>query len=146
MKVKDILGRKGSEIYSTTPETTVYDAISKMSKLNIGALIVMDGEFLAGIVTERDYRDKVILQGRTSRETRVVEIMTRDLITVNLDDRVHLCMQLMTEKKVRHLPVLNGRDVVGVISIGDVVKEVIESQRCEIDSLREYISAGGSYH
>ena len=146
MKVKDILSRKGSEIYSTTPETTVYDAISKMSKLNIGALLVMDGDFLAGIVSERDYRNKVILQGRTSRETRVVEIMTRDLITVKPDDRVQLCMQLMTENKVRHLPVLNGREVVGVISIGDVVKTVIDSQRGEINSLREYISAGGSYH
>lgn len=146
MKVKDILSRKGSEIYSTSPDTTVYDAISKMSKLNVGALLVMDGDSLAGIVSERDYRDKVILQGRTSRETRVIEIMTKDLITVKPDDQVKLCMEHMTSKKVRHLPVLEDTSVVGVISIGDVVKAIIDSQRGEIESLREYISTGGSYH
>lgn len=146
MKVKDVLDRKGSEIYSTTPDTTVYDAISKMSKLNVGALLVMDGDSLAGIVSERDYRDKVILQGRTSRETRVIEIMTKDLITVKPDDKVQHCMQLMTDKKVRHLPVIDGRTVVGVISIGDVVKAVIDNQKGEIESLREYINTGGSYH
>lgn len=146
MKVKDVLDRKGTDIYSTTPDSTVYDAISKMSKLNIGALLVMDGDSLAGIVSERDYRDKVILQGRTSRETRVIEIMTKEVITVKPDDKIQHCMQLMTNKKVRHLPVLDESKVTGVISIGDVVKSIINNQRGEIESLREYISTGGSYH
>lgn len=145
MKVQDILNQKGSAIYSTTPGTTVYDAISKMSKLEIGALLVMEGDSLVGIVSERDYRDKIILKGRTSRDTRVIEIMTKDLITVKPEDRVQICMQKMTDSKVRHLPVLKNGEVTGVISIGDVVKAIIDSQKGEIESMREYISSGRGY-
>jgi len=145
MKVQDILNQKGSTVYSITPDATVYDAVSKMSKLEVGALLVMEGDSLVGIISERDYRDKVILKGRTSRDTKVIEIMTKDLITVTPDDKVKLCMQHMTDKKIRHLPVLEGNKVAGVISIGDMVKAIIDSQKNEIESMREYISSGGNY-
>ena len=142
MQVKDILSQKGRDIFSVNPETTVYDAISKMAEYNIGALLVMDESQLEGIISERDYRNKVILEGRTSKTTAVEEIMTKDVIRVEPTDTVNLCMQLMTEKKIRHLPVVNQEQVVGVISIGDVVKTVIANQKSEIDSLRNYIGGG----
>jgi CBS domain-containing protein len=143
MKVKDILQNKGSAIYSTTPEEMVYDAIKKMSELAIGALVVLDNEKLVGILSERDYRDKVILQGKQSKTTPVKDIMSRQVFCVNSTDDIQLCMKLMTVKKIRHLPVLDNEELLGVISIGDVVKSVIDKQRVEIDELRSYI--GGSY-
>lgn len=143
MKVKDLLNEKGAEVYSTSPDETVYNAISKMADLNIGALLVMEGENqLTGIISERDYRNKVILKGRTSKSTKVREIMTDKVIRVEPEDSINLCMQLMTEKKIRHLPVVAQKRVVGVISIGDVVKTIIKSQKGEIDSLRDYIGGG----
>lgn len=145
MQVKDILNQKGREVYSVSPSDTVFDAIAKMAEYNIGALIVMEEGRLAGIISERDYRNKVILQGRTSKTTNVSEIMTPDVVCVTSGDTINLCMQLMTEKKIRHLPVLNDDKVTGVISIGDVVKTVIANQKSEIDSLRNYISSGGGY-
>lgn len=143
MKVKDILSNKGSAIYSTTPEEMVYDAIKKMSDLNVGALLVLDDHKLAGILSERDYRDKVILRGKQSKSTPVKDIMSRQVFCVNSTDDVQLCMKLMTVKKIRHLPVLDGKKLQGVVSIGDVVKSVIDKQKVEIDELRSYI--GGSY-
>ncbi|MGF1669070.1 MAG: CBS domain-containing protein [Balneolaceae bacterium] len=143
MLVKDILKQKGRAIYSVEPNETVYNAIAKMADLNIGALLVMENGKLVGIISERDYRNKVILQGRTSKTTKVNEIMVDKIYCVNPDDNINLCMQLMTEKKIRHLPVLNSNEVAGVISIGDVVKSVINNQKLEIDSLRDYISGGG---
>jgi CBS domain-containing protein len=143
MKVKDILSNKGSAIYSTTPEEMVYDAIKKMSELNVGALLVLDDHKLVGILSERDYRDKVILRGKQSKSTPVKDIMSRQVFCVNSTDDVQLCMKLMTVKKIRHLPVLDGEKLQGVVSIGDVVKSVIDKQKVEIDELRSYI--GGSY-
>lgn len=142
MKVKDILNQKGTAIYSTKPEEMVYNAIKKMSDLNIGALLVLDGDKLVGILSERDYRDKVILKGRQSKTTPVKDIMTRQVFCVKTDDKVNLCMQLMTTKRIRHLPVLEEDDLKGIISIGDVVKTVIDNQKVEIDSLRDYIAGG----
>lgn len=145
MKVKDILDKKGTDIYSADPNESVLDAISKMAELNIGALVVTDEQTLVGIISERDYRNKVILKGRTSKDTLVSQIMVDKVICVKPSDNINLCMQLMTNKKIRHLPVLDDDSLVGVISIGDVVKAVIESQKNEIDSLRNYIATGGGY-
>lgn len=145
MKVKDILDKKGTEIYSVNPDESVLDAISKMADLNIGALLVMKGGNLVGIISERDYRNKIILKGRTSKDTPVSKIMVDQVVGVKPSDNINLCMQLMTNKKIRHLPVLEDEEVVGVISIGDVVKAVIQSQKNEINSLRNYITTGGGY-
>lgn len=142
MKVKNILHQKGTDIYATEPDTMVFDAIKKMSDLKIGALLVLDNEKLVGVLSERDYRDKVILQGRQSKTTPVKDIMTSQVFCVNSDDDVNLCMKLMTMKKIRHLPVLDDGELVGVISIGDVVKAVIDDQKVEIDELRDYIASG----
>jgi len=144
MKVIDLLNKKGNEIYSIGSDDTVYDAIKKMSELGIGALLVIDDEKLNGIISERDYRDKVILKGRHSKNTPVKDIMTSSVFCVNSNDDVKLCMKLMTEHKIRHLPVLDDNELSGIISIGDVVKSVIDEQKIEINSLRNYI-AGGSY-
>lgn len=140
MKVRDILINKGSEIYSIGSDATVYDAIKKMSELGIGALLVVDQDNLTGIISERDYRDKVILKGRQSKTTPVRDIMTSRVIFVEGDNDINLCMQLMTEHKIRHLPVLENNNLKGVISIGDVVKSIIDQQKFEIDSLRSYIT------
>lgn len=142
MLVKDILNQKGREIYSVEPGETVYKAIAKMADLNIGALLVMQDDQLQGIISERDYRNKVILKGRKSKTTSVHEIMVDQLHCVHPKDTVNYCMMTMTEKKIRHLPVLDGEKVVGVISIGDVVKSIIDKQEMEINSLRGYISGG----
>jgi CBS domain-containing protein len=143
MTVKDILNRKGNQVYSVNPHETVYDAIKKMSDLGIGALIVMEGDSISGMISERDYATKVILKGRSSSTTPVKEIMSRQVFCVNSHDNVHTCMQIMTNKKIRHLPVLDSGKLSGLISIGDVVKAVIDEQKVEIDSLKEYIT--GSY-
>ncbi|WP_421775292.1 CBS domain-containing protein [Gracilimonas sp.] len=142
MQVKEILNQKGRDIFAVKPDSTVYEAIAKMAEYNIGALLVMEDSNLKGILSERDYRNRVILEGRTSKTTEVQEIMTKDVIRVEPTDTVNLCMQLMTEKKIRHLPVVDNEQVVGVISIGDVVKTVIAHQKSEIDSLRNYIGGG----
>lgn len=143
MKVKDILAQKGSDIYSVTSDVTVFDAIKSMSELNIGALLVIDDGNLSGIISERDYRDKVILKGKQSKSTPVHEIMTSKIFKVEIHDDLHTCMRIMTNQKIRHLPVMEGDKVVGVISIGDVVKSVIDEQKFEIDSLKDYIA--GNY-
>jgi len=140
MLVQNILNQKGREIYSIEPDETVYNAIARMADLNIGALLVMKREKLEGIISERDYRNKVILKGRSSKTAAVHEIMVDKLFCVSPNDTVNHCMYLMTEKKIRHLPVLNDDKVVGVISIGDVVKSIIDKQELEINSLRDYIS------
>ncbi|MEQ8523439.1 CBS domain-containing protein [Gracilimonas sp.] len=142
MQVKEILNQKGRDIFAVKPDSTVYEAIAKMAEFNIGALLVMEDSKLEGIISERDYRNKVILEGRTSKTTKVQKIMTKNVIRVEPTDTVNLCMQLMTEKKIRHLPVVDNEKVVGVISIGDVVKTVIANQKSEIDSLRNYIGGG----
>jgi CBS domain-containing protein len=118
----------------------VFDAIALMADKNIGALPVVENDRLIGIVSERDYSRKVILKGKSSKETRVEEIMTRDLVTVEPSDTVVDCMRVMTEKRVRHLPVMEGAKMVGVLSIGDLVKWLISAQAATIDNLEQYIT------
>ncbi|MGD8427107.1 MAG: CBS domain-containing protein [Balneolaceae bacterium] len=143
MLVRDILNNKGTKVYSISPDQTVYEAIAKMDELDIGALVVLNNKSLKGILSERDYRSKVILKGRTSKTTKVHEIMTGDVYYVTPSDSVETCMTLMTEKKIRHLPVMSNDEVIGVVSIGDLVKAIISKQKVEITHLRHYIQ--GSY-
>ena len=142
MKVSGILARKkNTTVWSIGPNAMVIDAIRLMDERNVGALPVMDSGKLVGIVSERDYTRKVILKGRSSKETPVSEIMTRDLVTVDPRDGVTECMQIITEKHVRHLPVLEGADLVGILSIGDVVNWLISAQKATIDNLERYTLA-----
>lgn len=142
MKVKDIINQKGSDIYSVASDETVFNAIKRMSELKIGALLVMDNGNLSGIISERDYRDKVILVGKQSKTTSVREIMTSMVYKVDPSDNMNTCMRIMTNQKIRHLPVMENEKVIGVISIGDVVKSVIDEQKFEIDSLKDFIAGG----
>jgi CBS domain-containing protein len=138
--VSGILAQKGSTVWSIAPTLMVFDAIALMAEKNIGALPVVENDKLIGIISERDYTRKVILKGKSSKETRVEEIMTRELVTANLGDSVMECMRVMTEKRVRHLPVMEGTRVMGVLSIGDVVKWLISAQAATIDNLEQYIT------
>lgn len=139
--VRDLLRHKGHTLWSTTPETTVYDALRLMAEQNVGALLVFDGDQnLAGILSERDYARKVVLQGKTSRETAVREIMTAKVFGVQPAQSLEECMALMTAKHIRHLPVLENGQVVGMISIGDVVRAVIADQQFMIEQLENYIT------
>ncbi len=138
--VRQILKNKGSQIWSTEPDATVYSALQLMAEKGIGALLVLADGKLVGIFSERDYARKVILHGKSSAETPVSEIMTPGVITVRLDQTIGECMTLMTEKRFRHLPVVEGDRVVGVISIGDVVKAIISDQEFMIKQLEIYIS------
>jgi signal-transduction protein with cAMP-binding, CBS, and nucleotidyltransferase domain len=139
--VKHLLDTKGRHIISISPDASVLDAITLMADKSIGSLLVMDSdEKLLGIVTERDYARKVIVKGRSSRETRVSEIMTVDVMTAAMDNRVDQCMELMSNRKIRHLPVVDGNRVIGLISIGDLVQAIIADQQEEIQHLEHYIS------
>ena len=144
--VSALLHHKGSEVWSVPPETTVYEAIKLMAEKNIGALLVMSGEKLVGVFSERDYTRKVILQGKTSRETRVQEICSAEVISVGLNHSVEDCMKLMTEHRVRHLPVVEDGKVVGLVSIGDLVNWIISTQSAQIDQMAQYISGGYPHH
>lgn len=137
--VKDILDAKGHDVWSIHPDNSVYDAIVMMSDKRIGALLVMDGEKLAGILTERDYARKIVLEGRSSRETHIRDVMTRRVLCVRPEQSIEECMALMTDKRARHLPVLDHKHVVGVVSIGDVVSAVIAEQRFLIEELQHYV-------
>lgn len=139
-KVRHILEHKGNQAIAVDPATTIFGALEVMQEKNIGGLLVMEGEKLVGIFTERDYSRKVILKGKSSRDTSVKELMTPNPITVTLDTTIENCMQLMTNKFIRHLPVVENDRVVGVISIGDVVRYIIEEQRNTIESLEHYIT------
>lgn len=138
--VSQLLQQKGYNIWSIAPDVTVYDALELMADKNIGAVLVMDGENLVGILSERDYARKVILKARFSRDTLVREIMTEKVVCVRPDQSVEECMALMTAKRIRHLPVTEGNKVIGVISIGDAVKAVISEQEFIIEQLENYIS------
>lgn len=140
MKVSDILHAKGSNVYAITSGLTVYDALKAMGEKNVGALLVMEGEQLLGIISERDYARKIILKGKTSHETLVKEIMTEKVISVSPDDLIEKCMELMSEKHIRHLPVMSSGKVTGVISITDVVTAIIANQKETISLLHNYIS------
>ena len=138
--VSQIIGRKGARVVSVSREAPVLEAIRVMAEHHIGAVLVMEGEQLIGIASERDYARKVILQGRSSADTPVAVIMTSPVVCVGPQDTLAECMTIMTEKHIRHLPVIDGETVVGVISIGDLVKETIEEQKQEISLLQQYIA------
>jgi CBS domain-containing protein len=141
--VGDILSVKGDEKWAVQPETTVYDALSLMADKDIGALLVMEDEKLVGIFSERDYARKVILEGKSSKITPVKEIMSTKVYFVSPDQSIQEVMALMTNKHIRHIPVMQDEVLVGVISIGDVVKTIINEQEFTIDQLERYISGGG---
>ena len=139
--VRHLLEAKAPEIFSIGPDAPVIDAIRLMAEKRIGAVLVMEAGRLAGILSERDYARKIVLQGRSSSNTAVREIMTGEVISVGLEDTVDRCMQLVTHRRIRHLPVVRGGEVLGVVSIGDLVKAVIEDQQVELDQLQRYIAS-----
>ncbi len=139
-----ILNQKSGEVYSIAPDATVFKAIELMADKNVGALLVMKGEKLVGIISERDYTRKVFLRGKSSKETRVDEIMTKDPTVTHPHEGVDKCLGLMTDKHIRHLPVVENDKVIGIISIGDLVKHVISCQSAAIAHLENYISGGYS--
>lgn len=138
--VRQLLDVKGHHVISIAPDASVLDAIKIMAENSIGALAVMDGERLVGIVSERDYARKVILKGRSSETTPISEIMTTDVVTTSGEQTVQTCMNRMTRRKIRHLPVVEGDRVRGMISIGDLVRAVMADQQEEIEHLEQYIS------
>lgn len=138
--IYQILNEKGHAIWSVTPEMTVYDAIRQMAERGVGALLVMENDRLAGVISERDYARKVILEGRRSRETAVGDIMTSNVITVTPDVTANQGLALMTNERVRHLPVVEEETVIGVVSIGDLVKAVIDDQQHQIEQLERYVT------
>jgi CBS domain-containing protein len=139
MTARHLLEQKGRKVWTIGPDDTVFNALARMAENDVGSLIVMDGEKLVGIVTERHYSRNIILKGKTSPTTLVREIMERDVVHVRPEQSVELCMAMMTEKRVRHLPVLEGQKVVGIISIGDLLKSIISKQKFVIDELEHYI-------
>jgi CBS domain-containing protein len=140
--VRQLLDGKSPEVFAVGPESAVIDAIRLMAERGIGAVLVMDGRQLVGILSERDYARKIVLHERSSRTTRVSDIMTPKVVTVALSEQVEHCLQLVTDYRIRHLPVVDGGSVVGVISIGDLVKSVIDEQAQKLDQLQQYIVAG----
>jgi CBS domain-containing protein len=144
MKISDtvqtILSRKGSEVYTISPEATVYEAIQKMAEKNVGALVVLSEGKVVGMISERDYTRKVILKGKSSKDSRVSELLSSPVISAVPDHSVEDCMRLMTTHRIRHLPVLAGDQLVGVVSIGDLVNWTISAQSQEIDQLKTFIT------
>jgi CBS domain-containing protein len=140
MTVNQILAVKGKEVYSVLPTITVYEALVSMSEKNIGAILVVENNILKGILSERDYARKIALKDKSSKETLVHEIMASNVITVKPSDDLDYCMELMYTKKIRHLPVLENENIIGIISIGDVVKSIIDLQKETINYLDSYIS------
>ncbi|HVR81122.1 MAG TPA: CBS domain-containing protein [Luteimonas sp.] len=139
--VRHLLEAKAPEIFAIGPDAPVLDAIKLMAEKRIGAVVVMQGGKLVGILSERDYARKIVLLGRSSKDTPVRDIMTADVISVGLNDTADRCMQMVTDKRIRHLPVLDGDALLGVISIGDLVKAVIEDQQLELEQLQRYIAS-----
>jgi CBS domain-containing protein len=135
-----ILAHKGSAVWSIAPNSMVFDAIQLMADKNVGALPVVDNGELVGMISERDYTRKIILKGRSSKDTPVREIMTPKVVTVNTAEAVGECMRVMTESRVRHLPVVEGKKMIGLISLGDLVKWTISAQAATIHALEKYIS------
>ena len=140
--VRQVLDEKGYEIFDIGPDALVYDALGEMAYRNVGALLVRDGDEIVGIISERDYARKVILKDKASKHTPVSEIMSRAVVCVGPDQRVDGCLALMTNKRIRHLAVLDGERLIGVVSIGDIVKAIIDHQRFTIDQLEDYITKG----
>ena len=139
--VKEILDTKGHDVSTIGPEETVLDALKLMAEKELGALVVMEEEELKGLISERDYARKVILKGRTSLETKVWEVMTQKVICTTLEQTADEVMAVMTEKRIRHLPVIDEKQVVGLVSIGDLVKAIISDQQFVIEQLEKYITS-----
>jgi CBS domain-containing protein len=137
--VRDILQAKGTEVYTIPPDTTVYEALQKMAEKNVGALLVVNDNEVAGIISERDYARKVALKGKFSKDVPVSEIMATHIVRVNPYQDIEACMELMSDKHVRHLPVIQDGRIVGIISIGDIVKAIIEHKEEIINQLENYI-------
>ncbi|NDP26890.1 MAG: CBS domain-containing protein [Flavobacterium sp.] len=142
MTVNQILSKKGTEVYSVLPSITVYEALGVMSDKNIGAILVIENNILKGILSERDYARKIALKAKSSKKTFVHEIMEENVITVTPIDNLEFCMDIMYNKKVRHLPVIENKAIIGIVSIGDVVKSIIDMQKETIQYLDSYISGG----
>ncbi len=138
--IKQLLDKKGYDVLSMDPNNSVYDAIKSMADHHIGALVVLDNENLIGIITERDYSRKVILKGKSSKETPIKDIMTSNVLCTKAEQTIEECMAVMTEKRVRHLPVIDNNKVIGIISIGDLVKSIIAEQKFLIEQLEHYIN------
>ncbi len=141
--VRDLLTKKGPVIFSVTPDCTVFQALQTLAERNVGAVLVLDGDRMVGILSERDYARQVILKGKASKDTPVREIMTTTVVCVGPDHTIEECMALMTDKRFRHLPVMTGDELLGVLSIGDVVKALLNEQAFRIEQLESYISSGG---
>ena len=139
MTVRNLLEQKSRNVWTVDPNATVFDALAKMAEKDVGSLVVVDGDKLIGLITERHYSRNVILKGKTSPTTLVRDIMERNVIHVRPEQSVEVCMALMTEKRVRHLPVLDGEKVIGIVSIGDLLKSIISKQKFVIDELEHYI-------
>ncbi len=139
--VKQILEGKGNDVHSVTPNDTVLTAIKRMAELGVGALVVLENNKLVGILSERDYARKVVLVGKSSKETPVRDIMSSPVLTTTVDARANACMRLMTDRRIRHLPIVDGERVVGMLSIGDLLKVVISEQQKVIDQLSNYINS-----
>ena len=142
--VSSLLHHKGSALWHIAPEASVFDAIQLMADKNIGALPVLSHGLLIGIFTERDYTRKIALMGKTSKDTRVLEVLSDEVICVTANDSVEECMRLMTEHRIRHLPVVEGKQLLGIISIGDLVNWIISSQNSAIEQMEQYIAGGVS--
>lgn len=139
-----MLAHKGTGVVTIEPGATVYETIGRMVEHNVGAMVIMEGDDVRGIFTERDYLRRIALQGRTSRETAVSEVMTSDLVTVAPEASVEACLATMTERKIRHLPVLHAGRLVGVVSIGDCVRALAEDARGEAEEMRRFVAGGYS--
>ena len=142
--VRHLLQEKGNQVWSIAPQATVYEALELMASKNVGALVVAEAGQVVGIFSERDYARKVILQGRSSKTTSVGELMTADVLYVNPDDAIENCMAIMTDKHLRHLPVMENGQLAGIVSIGDVVKAIISDREFTIRELERYITGGHS--
>lgn len=143
--IRDILNEKGQNVYSVTPETTVYESLEKMSAHDVGSMLVMEGDKLMGIFTERDYMKKIILQNKASKTTMIKEIMTTNPVCITPSDSVDNAMSIMTKQHCRHLPIIEETKIIGVVSIGDLVKKKISDMDATIKYLSDYISSEG-YH
>ncbi|SRR5581483_587917 len=140
--ISSLLHHKGSTVFSVAPESTVFDAIKLMAEKNIGALLVIARGTLVGVFTERDYARKIALHGKSSKETLVKEILSRNVVTASPSDSIEECMRMMTENRVRHLPVMRNEEVVGIVSIGDLVNYIISAQDATIAQMEQYIAGG----
>lgn len=140
-KIRNLLEKKGHQVYSVSPDTTVLAALQLMMEKNISSVLVMENEMLKGIFTERDYARKLVLQGKASKDTPISEIMTANLFTISLNESIDHCMEMMSNHKIRHLPVIDNHRVTGMVSIGDIVRFIIDDQKRTIQQLESYIAS-----